>query len=65
MLSSENEIIKSVYFESELKVKKRSRTVGSHFRTDLKKLMHILYSKNPSYVRCIKSNHLKESSMLM
>jgi myosin-1 len=62
MLSSENEIIKSVYFESELKIKKRSRTVGSHFRTDLKKLMNILYSKNPSYVRCIKSNHLKEPS---
>jgi myosin-1 len=61
MISSENSILKSVYTESELVDNKRHETVGTQFRTGLKKLMHILYSKEPSYVRCIKPNYEKKS----
>lgn len=63
MLTSENSIIKSIYLTSELNDTKKSETVGSQFRTGLKKLMQILYSKEPSYVRCIKSNHNKKTSI--
>ncbi len=39
----------------------RAQTVASQFRAGLKKLMHILYAKEPAYVRCIKPNHQKRA----
>jgi myosin heavy subunit len=36
--------------------------VATQFRTGLKHLMHILYEKTPSYIRCIKPNDSKKSS---
>lgn len=62
MLTSQNSIVKAIYSLTELNDIKKTDTVGSQFRTGLKKLMQILYSKEPSYVRCIKSNHNKKSS---
>lgn len=41
---------------------KRPETVGSQFRSSLGKLMVILMSKEPSYVRCIKPNDIKTPS---
>ena len=38
---------------------KRPETVGTQFRTSVNKLMEILMSKDPSYVRCIKPNDAK------
>ncbi|CAF0868028.1 unnamed protein product [Brachionus calyciflorus] len=61
MLKSDNSIIKAIYTEAELSENKRHETVASQFRTGLKKLMHILYTKEPSYIRCIKTNYDKRS----
>nr|CAB3264155.1 unconventional myosin-Ic-like [Phallusia mammillata] len=61
MSKATNEIIKSVFPTSELARLKRPETVGSQFRTSLNKLMDILMSKEPSYVRCIKPNDAKMS----
>ena len=60
---SQNSIVKSIYSLSELTEVKKAETVGSQFRTGLRKLMQILYTKEPSYIRCIKSNHSKRSSI--
>ncbi|RMZ97229.1 unconventional myosin-Ic isoform X2 [Brachionus plicatilis] len=60
ILTSSNSIIKSIYVQNELNENRRNETVASQFRTGLKKLMNILYSKEPSYVRCIKPNYEKK-----
>ncbi len=58
MLTSKNQIIKEIYVAEELtsKAGKKNPSVASQFRKDLKKLMKILYSKEPAYIRCIKPN---------
>lgn len=42
---------------------KRPETVGTQFRSSLNKLMDILMSKDPSYVRCIKPNDVKMAGL--
>ncbi|XP_078484036.1 unconventional myosin-Ic isoform X1 [Ciona intestinalis] len=59
MSVSKNEIVKEAFPASELTKLKRPETVGSQFRTSLNRLMDILMSKEPSYVRCIKPNDAK------
>ena len=36
-------------------------TVSTQFKKSLDQLMNILMSKEPSYVRCIKPNDIKQS----
>lgn len=59
MLTSKNTIITQCYDDSELKDIKKNQTVGSQFRSGLKKLMSTLYSKESYYIRCIKPNKTK------
>ncbi|XP_076801884.1 unconventional myosin-Ic-like isoform X1 [Clavelina lepadiformis] len=59
MSEASNEIVKDVFPKSELSRLKRPDTVGTQFRSSLAKLMEILMSKEPSYVRCIKPNDSK------
>lgn len=61
MLQSTNSIIRSIYKPNDTIDMKRSQKVASEFRNDLNKLMVILYSKEPTYVRCIKPNETKSS----
>jgi myosin-1 len=67
MMTSRNSIIKEIYVDesgsrlSNNTNSRRTETVASQFRAGLKKLMHILYAKNPSYIRCIKPNHFKRA----
>ena len=65
MLTSQNSIIKKVYFENELNETRKSDSVLSQFRAGLKKLMTILYAKEPSYVRCIKPNYYQKSGLVL
>ena len=64
MLTSQNKVIKEIYTPAELNANKKNPTVGSQFRSGLKKLMCILYAKEPSYIRCIKPNIEKAPSNL-
>lgn len=59
MAASTNDIIAKVYPKSELVAKKRPVTAATQFKLSLSKLMDILMSKEPSYVRCIKPNDHK------
>ncbi len=52
-----------VFTSSELSSKKRPDTAASQFKTSLARLVEILISKEPSYIRCIKPNDVKKSSM--
>uniref|UniRef100_H2YMW8 Myosin motor domain-containing protein n=1 Tax=Ciona savignyi TaxID=51511 RepID=H2YMW8_CIOSA len=61
MSESKHDIIKQAFPVTELARLKRPETVGSQFRTSLNRLMDILMSKEPSYVRCIKPNDAKMS----
>ncbi|XP_046657965.1 unconventional myosin IC-like [Daphnia pulicaria] len=63
MISSSNLITKDVFTSSELSSKKRPDTAASQFKTSLARLVEILISKEPSYIRCIKPNDVKKSSM--
>ncbi|KAF7269721.1 hypothetical protein GWI33_017239 [Rhynchophorus ferrugineus] len=56
MCSSSNNIIQSVFPESELRSKKRPDTAITQFKNSLNNLMNILKDKEPSYIRCIKPN---------
>ena len=47
----------------ELQLKKRPDTAATQFKGSLSKLMDILMSKEPSYVRCIKPNDYKKSAV--
>ena len=62
MLESKNHVIQSIYKPDDTRDMKRSQKVASEFRVDLNKLMHILYTKEPTYVRCIKPNDEKSPS---
>ena len=42
---------------------KLTDTVASQFRSSLRKLMHILFAKEPSYIRCIKPNYDKSPAL--
>lgn len=54
--------LKKVYTSSELSVKRRPDTSASQFKTSLALLVEILMKKEPSYIRCIKPNDLKQSA---
>uniref|UniRef100_A0A8D0GKM0 Unconventional myosin-Ic n=2 Tax=Sphenodon punctatus TaxID=8508 RepID=A0A8D0GKM0_SPHPU len=61
MCNSENPIINQCFDRTELTDKKRPETVATQFKNSLSKLMEILMSKEPSYIRCIKPNDAKQS----
>ncbi|XP_040194328.1 unconventional myosin-Ic isoform X2 [Rana temporaria] len=60
MCDSGNPIAHQCFNRSELTDKKRPETAATQFKTSLSKLMEILMSKEPSYVRCIKPNDAKQ-----
>uniref|UniRef100_A0A4W5PCI2 Unconventional myosin-Ic n=1 Tax=Hucho hucho TaxID=62062 RepID=A0A4W5PCI2_9TELE len=61
MCMSENRILTQCFDRAELKDSKRPETAATQFKTSLAKLMEILMSKEPSYVRCIKPNDAKQA----
>ncbi|KAF5900598.1 unconventional myosin-Ic isoform X2, partial [Clarias magur] len=61
MCMSENKILNQCFDREELTDKKRPETTATQFKTSLAKLMDILMSKEPSYVRCIKPNDAKQA----
>ncbi|KAF3848169.1 hypothetical protein F7725_021197 [Dissostichus mawsoni] len=61
MCMSENKILTKCFDREELSDKKRPETAATQFKASLAKLMEILMSKEPSYVRCIKPNDSKQS----
>lgn len=63
MISSSNPITKDVFTSSELNSKKRPDTAASQFKTSLARLVEILISKEPSYIRCIKPNDVKKPGL--
>ncbi|XP_061923890.1 unconventional myosin-Ic-like isoform X1 [Entelurus aequoreus] len=62
MIMSENKILNQCFDRGELSDKKRPDTAATQFKASLAKLMEILMSKEPSYVRCIKPNDSKQAS---
>uniref|UniRef100_A0A673YX72 Myosin Ic, paralog b n=1 Tax=Salmo trutta TaxID=8032 RepID=A0A673YX72_SALTR len=61
MCMSDNKILTQCFDRAELKDNKRPETAATQFKTSLAKLMEILMSKEPSYVRCIKPNDAKQA----
>ncbi|XP_060800201.1 myosin Ic, paralog b isoform X2 [Neoarius graeffei] len=61
MCMSENKILNQCFDREELTDKKRPETTATQFKNSLAKLMEILMSKEPSYVRCIKPNDAKQA----
>uniref|UniRef100_A0A4W4F7F5 Myosin Ic, paralog b n=1 Tax=Electrophorus electricus TaxID=8005 RepID=A0A4W4F7F5_ELEEL len=61
MCSSENRILTQCFSREELTDKKLPETTATQFKNSLAKLMEILMSKDPSYVRCIKPNDAKQA----
>ncbi|KAG7275111.1 LOW QUALITY PROTEIN: hypothetical protein CRUP_009471 [Coryphaenoides rupestris] len=61
MCMSENKILTQCFNREELTDKKRPDTAATQFKSSLAKLMEILMSKEPSYVRCIKPNDSKQA----
>lgn len=61
MCMSENKILTQCFNRQELTDKKRPETTATQFKNSLAKLMEILMSKDPSYVRCIKPNDAKQA----
>lgn len=59
---SDNEIAQNFFTEEDIQRKKQPETAGTQFKNSLNKLMDILMSKEPSYVRCIKPNEHKSSA---
>ena len=53
--------LQEIFPASELQGKKMPETVSTQFKKSLDQLMTILMSKEPSYVRCIKPNDIKQS----
>uniref|UniRef100_A0A667Z2C4 Unconventional myosin-Ic n=1 Tax=Myripristis murdjan TaxID=586833 RepID=A0A667Z2C4_9TELE len=61
MCMSENKILNQCFDREELTDKKRPDTAATQFKASLAKLMEILMSKEPSYIRCIKPNDSKQA----
>uniref|UniRef100_A0AAQ4QYX1 Myosin Ic, paralog b n=1 Tax=Gasterosteus aculeatus aculeatus TaxID=481459 RepID=A0AAQ4QYX1_GASAC len=61
MCMSENKILNQCFNREELSDKKRPETAATQFKASLAKLMEILMSKEPSYVRCMKPNDSKQA----
>ncbi|XP_068126384.1 unconventional myosin-Ic isoform X3 [Hyperolius riggenbachi] len=62
MCDSGNPIVHQCFDRSELTDKKRPETAATQFKNSLSKLMEILMSKEPSYIRCIKPNDAKQAA---
>uniref|UniRef100_A0A3B5LJX6 Myosin motor domain-containing protein n=1 Tax=Xiphophorus couchianus TaxID=32473 RepID=A0A3B5LJX6_9TELE len=60
MCQSENQILSHCFRREEVIDQKRPEMAASQFKNSLMKLMEILMSKEPSYVRCIKPNDAKQ-----
>uniref|UniRef100_A0A3B3QQJ8 Myosin Ic, paralog b n=1 Tax=Paramormyrops kingsleyae TaxID=1676925 RepID=A0A3B3QQJ8_9TELE len=60
MCRSENRILTQCFERDELTDQKRPETTATQFKYSLAKLMEILMSKEPSYVRCIKPNDARQ-----
>ncbi|KAL3857173.1 hypothetical protein ACJMK2_011868 [Sinanodonta woodiana] len=61
MSKTKNIITSQCFPVKELDSKKRPDTAGTQFKASLTRLMEILVSKEPSYVRCIKPNDFKRA----
>lgn len=60
MCQSDNYILSHCFRREEVIDQKRPEMAASQFKNSLMKLMEILMSKEPSYVRCIKPNDCKQ-----
>ncbi|XP_053532982.1 unconventional myosin-Ic isoform X2 [Ictalurus punctatus] len=60
MCQSRNSIVKQCFHPDELTDQRRPETAATQFKLSLAKLMEILMSKEPSYVRCIKPTDTKQ-----
>ncbi|XP_061753715.1 unconventional myosin-Ic [Nerophis ophidion] len=60
MCHSDNQIISHCFSREEVTDQKRPEMAATHFKNSLLKLMEILMTKEPSYVRCIKPNDAKQ-----
>ncbi|XP_076130722.1 unconventional myosin-Ic isoform X1 [Alosa pseudoharengus] len=60
MCQSENPIMSQCFHREEVIDQKRPETAATQFKLSLAKLMEILMSKEPSYMRCIKPNDGKQ-----
>ncbi|XP_040006603.1 unconventional myosin-Ic isoform X2 [Xiphias gladius] len=60
MCQSDNQILSHCFRKEEVMDQKRPVMAAIQFKNSLMKLMEILMSKEPSYVRCIKPNDAKQ-----
>uniref|UniRef100_A0A673AJ81 Myosin Ic, paralog a n=1 Tax=Sphaeramia orbicularis TaxID=375764 RepID=A0A673AJ81_9TELE len=60
MCQSDNQILNHCFRREEVIDQKRPEMAATQFKNSLMKLMEILMSKEPSYVRCIKPNDAKQ-----
>ncbi|XP_052412896.1 unconventional myosin-Ic isoform X1 [Carassius gibelio] len=60
LCQSGNHIVSQCFHADELMDQRRPETAATQFKLSLAKLMEILMSKEPSYVRCIKPNDAKQ-----
>ncbi|XP_063058785.1 unconventional myosin-Ic [Engraulis encrasicolus] len=60
MCLSENPIMSQCFHQEEVNDQKRPDTAATQFKVSLARLMEILMSKEPSYMRCIKPNDGKQ-----
>ncbi|XP_028276644.1 unconventional myosin-Ic isoform X1 [Parambassis ranga] len=60
MCQSDNQILSHCFRREEVIDQKRPEMAATQFKNSLLKLMEILMSKEPSYVRCIKPNEAKQ-----
>ncbi|XP_029924509.1 unconventional myosin-Ic isoform X1 [Myripristis murdjan] len=60
MCQSSNQIVRQCFRKEEVIDQKRPEMAATQFKNSLMKLMEILISKEPSYVRCIKPNDAKQ-----
>ncbi|XP_067934341.1 unconventional myosin-Ic-like [Watersipora subatra] len=63
MTQTSNSVTLDMFNKEELEIKKRPESAATSFKQSLSKLMNILMSKEPSYVRCVKPNDSKRSSI--
>ncbi|KAM9539600.1 unconventional myosin-Ic-like isoform 2-T2 [Salvelinus alpinus] len=58
---SDSQVLSQCFHREEVTDQKRPETAATQFKNSLAKLIEILMSKEPSYVRCIKPNDAKQS----
>ncbi|KAB0792483.1 hypothetical protein PPYR_14442 [Photinus pyralis] len=61
MSKSTNNIINTIFPSKEQESLKRPETAITQFKTSLNHLIEILMDKEPSYIRCIKPNDIKQA----